>query len=99
LPEERYRAIAASQIALLERLVLTDSLDVVQRVEVCSPARILLREPNLVPPEQLPAQERSVVRREHELCALGIQVRVVEGADDLPQEGRVEAGAEFVHHG
>ena len=62
--------------------------------------RALLGEPDLIPADEpiagRIAEDGGVVRVEHELGATRVGLRILEQADQLRDQGRVETGVEFV---
>ena len=67
-----------------------------ERIEIRFPGRRLLCEPYLIAAEQIISQQRDIMRRKHELRALGVHLRVVERLDETLGEHGVQTGTHVV---
>ena len=57
---------------------------------------ITIHELDLVPSEQIGIQKDRIVRIEHQLCSVGVQLIVVKQRDDIHQCHRVDGGIELI---
>lgn len=95
--------VAARQILLVERGVFTDQIpvsfaDVGQRPQLAGCVFVSRGEPDLVAAEHVVAHGRDILRREDELCAALVDLRVLEQQNHVAQQLRVQLGVEFVDH-
>ena len=91
--------VSAGKVATADRFLLT-RIEVREGVQASGAIRALLGEPDLItanrPIAGRIAEDGGVVRVEHELGATRVGLRILEQADQLRNQGRVETGVEFV---